>query len=201
LRIENVFPAIYMTALAIIQEVGLGILLTRAQQQWVGHAGAFSRIMVGTQAVAVFAALVVVTHRYAITVVMVSRMPSGFDILIPYILGVGEIGAAQLIGYDAAWWGSVLVFALAAIIAYLHSRSRTTVMTYGGDSYLYGQFRRITSRALLTLSLLASASVVLIVLAVLGDDPGKLRALSPLIFVSATIAVEIFGHYRVKPER
>jgi hypothetical protein len=197
-RIESVFPAIYMTVLAIIQGVGLGILLAKAQQQWTGHAAALYHVMIGTQTIAVFVAIIVVTHRYMLTVMMVSRMPSGFDILIPYILGVGEIGAAQLIGYNVAWWGGVLVFAVAAVTAYLHSRSRTTIMTYNGNSYLYRQFKRITRRALIILSLLALASIAMITLGALGKGSARLYALSPLIFVSATILIEIFGHYRVQ---
>jgi hypothetical protein len=36
-RIENVFPAGYMTALAIIQGVALGLLLSNTQAQWLHH--------------------------------------------------------------------------------------------------------------------------------------------------------------------
>jgi hypothetical protein len=153
--------------------------------------------MISMQASAVFVAIVAVTHRYTITAIMISRMPTVFDILIPYTLGVGEIGAAQLIGYETAWWVGVLVFAIAAIAAYLHSRSRTTIATFAENYDVYAQFREITTRAILFLSPLIPISVTLITLGAFGDGSIQLYALSPIIFTASTLSIEIFGHYRM----
>jgi hypothetical protein len=78
--------------------------------------------------------VVVVTHRYVILTIMLRRMPTFFDTLIPYTLGLGEIGAAQLVGTIMAWWASILFFALSAIGVYAHSRIRTKPAVFGSST-------------------------------------------------------------------
>lgn len=199
-RIDNVFPASYMTSLAIIQGVGLGILIAKTQQQWITSFETLERVKVATQALAVLTTITVVTHRYTISAIMDSRMPTFFDILFPYILGVGEIGAAQLIGYDVAWWACVLVFAAGSAGVYLYSRAKRTIFSYEGDSYLYGQFRRTNRRIITATSLLAASSATMIVLSSMNEDPHSLRALAPLVVVFLCISVEVLGRYRITVE-
>jgi hypothetical protein len=52
-RVGDVFPASYMTALAVIQGVALGILLTNTQDQWLRDPRVTNHVMIASQACAV----------------------------------------------------------------------------------------------------------------------------------------------------
>lgn len=194
-RIDDVFPAGYMTALAIIQGIALGVLLSNIQAQWLAHALALDRVMIGLQAAGVFAAIVVVTHRYTLVAVMVRRIPTVFDALIPFTLGVGEIWPGQLLGRIAAWWAGVLTFSISAIGVYLHSRARTPKEMFDPRTSYYEQFRRITTRAIVLLAVLGAFSAAMIFLNFGGFQSKLLYAFSPVVFLLTPIGVEISGHY------
>lgn len=189
------FPAGYLTALAIIQGVALGILLTNTQGRWPLYPGPLYHLMISAQALGVFSAITVVTHRYTLNAILTTRMPTLSDTLIPYTLGVGEIGAAQLIGYQSVWWAGVLAFSAAAITAYLHSRSRMERGIGGGGNF-YTQFRRITRNALVLLSALALVSAAMLSLGVARKEPAVLYAVSPFFFTMITVLIEVLGRYK-----
>src|SRR5690349_15451887 len=65
-RIIEVFPAGYLTMIAIIQGVALGAAIIATQQQLLDQRSAINRLTVGSQALAVFVAIVIITHRYLI---------------------------------------------------------------------------------------------------------------------------------------
>jgi hypothetical protein len=195
-RIEDLFPTNYLTLLAIIQGVALGFLLSSVQSRWNGRIGWPDRLMITLQSLAVFIIIVVVTHRYTLLSIFVRRVPTGFDIFIPYLLGVSEIGAAQLIGYDSLWWGGILFFACAGIIVFLHSRRRTNRRVIGGD-VIYSQFLRNTKRAILVLAALASTSAIIIILNALARMPDSFSAISPVVAVAAPLLIGIVSHYRL----
>lgn len=190
---KEVFPVGYMTALAIIQGVALGFLLTSAQAQFLEHSATRHRIMIGMQALAVFIIIVVVTHRYmALTGMARRRMLTGFDVFIPFILGVAEMGSAQLIGYVVAWWCAILFFSCAGIGVYLHSRRQS----YPEGADLNAQFRQVTSRAMLLLALLGLWSAVAIVEGAHSTYSGWFDALSPAVAIVVPLLIEFFGRYR-----
>lgn len=192
-RMKEVFPAGYMTALAIIQGVALGFLLTTAQAQFLQHSTLRYRVMIGTQALAVFIIIVVVTHRYmTLTGLSRRRMLTGFDVFIPFVLGVAEMGSAQLIGYVTAWWCAILFFSCAGIGVYLHSRRRSNPET----AYISTQFRKVTTRAMLLLASLGLWSAVAIIESTNGAGSGWFDALSPAVAVIVPLLIEFFGRYR-----
>jgi hypothetical protein len=65
-RIVEVFPAGYLTMIAIIQGVALGAAIVTTQQQLQDQRGTINRFTVVSQALAVFVAIVVITHSYLI---------------------------------------------------------------------------------------------------------------------------------------
>jgi hypothetical protein len=93
-RAAEVFPAGYLTLIAIIQGVALGTAIVATQQQLLSQHGTLERLTVEAQALGVFMAIVIITHRYLVLTVNARRTPTIFDTLIPYALGVGEISAA-----------------------------------------------------------------------------------------------------------
>ncbi|HET9897368.1 MAG TPA: hypothetical protein VFQ44_20755 [Streptosporangiaceae bacterium] len=196
-RVGDIFPQGYLTALAIIQGVALGVLLTVTQAQWYRSAELIHHIMIATQATSVFIAIVVVTHRYILLTIMARWIPSTFDTLIPFSLGVGEIGSALSIGRPAAWWSGTLVFALAGIGAFAHSRIRASIEAFENMTQLYWRFRRITLRAIWILSLQAAISVVMFAGSFVTAWSGWAPALAPLAFLACLVWLDILGNYRM----
>ena len=123
-RIVEIFPAGYLTMIAIIQGVALGVTIVTTQQQLQDQRATINRFTVAAQALAVFVAIVVITHRYLILTIDDRWAPTIFDTLIPYALGVGEITTAVVIGRNATWWIAVSVLFLAAAGTYAYTYVR-----------------------------------------------------------------------------
>lgn len=134
-RIVEVFPDGYLTIIAIIQGVALGVAIVATQQQMLDHRGIINRLVVGAQALAVFMAIVIITHRYLILTIDDRWAPTILDTLIPYALGVGEITTALVIGGNVTWWIAVSVLFLAAAGTYAHTYIRTPhELSQGSDA-------------------------------------------------------------------
>ena len=196
-RVGDVYREGYLTVLAIIQGVAFGILLTDAEGQWVRHADPLYRAKVVMQAAAVLIAIIVVTHRYILLTVIGRWIPTTFDTIIPYALGVGEIGASLAIGRNLSWWASVGFFSLAGVSSFVHSRIRMSATSFGSIPQLYSRFRRITTTAIISLSLLAVTSAAMVAVSAYDAGSPWLYASSPFLFVIATMAVEIAGSYQI----
>jgi hypothetical protein len=171
------------------------VLLTIGQQQWIHHSEVVERVMIATQSVAVFVAIIVVTHRYLLLTVLTRWMPKVYDTIFPYVLGVGEIGAALLIGDAVVWWTGALFFTIAGIGAFAYSRVRVSPEVFGAMAHLHRQFRRITFFAVITLSALTVLSAALITLGAYGLGSPWLYALTPIAFAVVVASIEVYGHY------
>jgi hypothetical protein len=188
-RIIEVFPAGYLTMIAIIQGVALGVAIVTTQQQLLDQRGTISRYTVAAQALAVFAAIVVITHRYLILTIVDRWAPTIFDTLIPYALGVGEITTAVVIGRNVAWWIAVSVLFLAAAGTYAHTYTRAPGASSQGSNRKSIRTRMIYCCALL--------SYTTIVAALAANDiiPGWLNIILPCITVIGAIVVAINGEH------
>ena len=196
-RIDDVFSGGYLTALAIIQGVALGLLLSIGQQQWILSHTFSGYVTVVTQAVSVFVVIVIVTHRYLLLTMMARWMPTVFDTLIPFALGSGEILTALLIGHRIAWWGGVLVFSVAAAGAYLHTRIRISSGSFGNLHQIYVRMRRVTGRALATMIALGVLSTTILIVNQLIVYPTWFYMISPLIYGASAMVIALTGNYRV----
>ncbi len=165
-RVSDVYREGYLTVLAIIQGVALGLLLSTTQQEWLHYSTLAYRIMIATESTGVFIAIIIVTHRYILLTVIGRWVPTVFDTLIPYALGVGEIGGALMIARNAAWWGSVCIFSIAGASSFAHSRIRMPAATFGDIHQLRERFLQITLRAIIILSLLIPISITIAILGV-----------------------------------
>jgi hypothetical protein len=119
---------------------------------------------VAAQALAVFVAIVVITHRYLILTINDRWAPTIFDTLIPYALGVGEITTAVVIGRNVAWWIAVSVLFLAAAGTYAHTYMRGPGTQSQGSERKSIRIRMIYCCALLlyaaTVAALAAANII-----------------------------------------
>ncbi len=186
-RVADVFPAGYLTIIAIIQGVALGAAIVTSQQQLLGQRGIIDDLIVEVQALGVFAAIVIITHRYFVLTVNSRWTPTIFDTLIPYALGVGEISTALLIGRNTAWWTAVSVVFLIAVGAFAHTYIRQS------RTPLPGSFREsLASRIFWCGSLLAYSTAVTI-LSANNIGPRWLYVIFPSTVTIGAIAVAFIG--------
>ena len=186
-RIEEVFPAGYLTIIAIIQGVALGAAIVTTQQQLINQRGTVNRLTVVAQALAVFAAIVVITHRYLILTINNRWAPAILDTLVPYGLGVGEIAASIVIGPGAAWWIAVSIVFLAAAGTYVHTYLRAS-----NASLQVGDPKTIRTRVLYCCTLLGYTATIA-GLAANNIIPGWLGVILPCGTIIGAIAIAISG--------
>jgi hypothetical protein len=194
-RIGDIYREGYLTVLAIIQGVALAVLISDAQGQWTGHSASSYRTRVVTQAVALLAAIVVTTHRYMLLTVLGRWVPTIYDTLIPYALGVAEITAAVTLGSNVLWWSSMAFFAVSAVASFGHSRIRIKSTAFGEMRQLYGRFQAITLIAIINFSSMAAYSVGFAILS--QYDPGLdwFYAATPIIALMSILVIEVVGSY------
>jgi len=186
-RVVEIFPAGYLTIIAIIQGVALGAAIVTTQQQLLDQRSTTNRFTVEAQALAVFVAIVVITHRYLVLTIDDRWAPTIFDTLIPYALGVGEITTAVAIGRNAAWWIAVSALFLAAIGTYVHTYIRSPRMSFPPGNHKSMLIRMSYCAALVTYS------ITVAVLAANGIIPGWLNIILPCVTIIGAIAVAING--------
>lgn len=194
-RIGDIYREGYLTILAIIQGVALAVLISDAQGQWIGHSASSYRTRIVTQAVALLAAIVVTTHRYMLLTVLGRWVPTIYDTLIPYALGIAEITAAVTLGSNVLWWSSMAFFGASAVASFAHSRIRVRSTTFGQMNELYGRFRRITLMAIINFSFQAAYSVGLAILSQYNSGLDWLYATTPIIALFSILLIEAVGSY------
>lgn len=194
-RIDDVFREGYLTLLAIIQGVALGLFLTSMYMHWQADSGTWVKLRLATQGAAVLGAIIVVTHRYIVLMVLVRWIPTFFDTLIPYLLGVGEISASITLGSDVGWWASVAFYSLSAAICYIYSRRRTSVNFFQNTPGIYLRFRKVSRLAIVLLLMLFGISALLILLKLIGVANTPLYAITPLFCMVVNFSIETYGNY------
>jgi hypothetical protein len=136
-RSLDIFPAGYQTTISIIQGVSLSVLVTRAVDQL--QAPQVATVPLLGRAAFTLAGIVLVSYGYLwFTTIM--RWASTFrDILVPYLLGVGEIVSASLLNLNdatptkagSAWWFSAAGLAFLGAVAYWSTHSRLDTESFG----------------------------------------------------------------------
>ena len=194
-RIGDIYREGYLTVLAIIQGVALAVLISDAQSQWVNHSESSYRVRVVAQAVALLAAIVVTTHRYMLLTVLGRWVPTIYDTLIPYALGVAEITAAVTLGSNVLWWSSMAFFAASAVASFGHSRIRIKSAVFGEMHQLYGRFRTITFIAIINFSVQASYSAGIAIISRYFRGFVWFYATAPIIALLSIVMIEVTGSY------
>lgn len=122
-RTVDIFPAGYLTVMAIIQGVALGLLV----QQLVGRVfgSAHPAILIGEGA-ANFLAIVVASYEYLWFTTIMRWTPTFLDTLVPYLLGVAEIVPVLLLSRFNWWWISTVVLFAVGGLAFWHTIWRSS---------------------------------------------------------------------------
>lgn len=159
IRKAEMFPGLYLTLTSIIQGVAFGFAITTTNTVLSQKPSPSSHPIIWLQALVTIVGIIIVTHKYIATAAMLRWNPTTLDTLIPYLIGLGEISAALMIGHQASWWFAISFWLLTAIFAQGHTlfRTKTDNPDYMTDYYQY--FRRsvkiqmICGTVLLTTSL------------------------------------------------
>jgi hypothetical protein len=80
-------------------------------------------LLFGSQALVTIVGIIIVTHKYIATAAMVRWNPTTLDTLVPYLIGLGEISAALMIGHQSSWWFAISFWLLTAIFVQGHTCS------------------------------------------------------------------------------
>lgn len=210
-RALDVFPAGYQTTISIIQGVSLSALTVTAVQQLAEGSG--KAIALIPRAVVMLTMLILVSYQY-IWFTTIMRWPMTFrDILVPYMLGAGEIVAALYVANERKWWIAVTVLTALGALAFTNTLSRLTPDAFerpdgeGLDEDPYKLVRNLLV-VLICYSLVAVAVGFALCWVVVGNDervwPGYtglfiLAVLSILMFRTSERGMNsLFGAYGIQ---
>jgi hypothetical protein len=171
--VVELFPIGYLTLVAIIQGAAFGLLFLTLQSQLTPLVWSAHTAMTLTQAIATGLTIVIVTHEYLLLTVDARWVPTVFDTLIPYLLGLSEIWMAISTGHPISWWIAMSSVCLTAILAFSHTRIRSA--RSAARLGLTEKSRAVHQRSVLTQALLSvvmlAPSVTLVFLNHLGICP------------------------------
>lgn len=193
-RISDLFPAGYLTLIAIVQGVALVVLLEEIKQEVFTGPSILHRLTAASQALGVFTAIVIITHRYFLLTALDRWRPTPIDTLLPYALGASEAVMALMIGNNAGWWIALSVLFLVSIASFTHTLIRKNEALYGDLQLLYASTRRVINQQLINCSVLAPLSMCFGLLSIYSKLlPQLFHALAPCAIVAAVSVTEIKG--------
>ena len=191
-RISDIFSAGYLTLVAIIQGVAFGVVLSTARHA-VFSGPVDSRLTSLAQTLAVLVAIIVVTNQYFLLTEMVRWTPTVLDTVIPYALGMGEVGSALTVGDNSLWWGAVSILIFASVMSFLYSGMRATEEVFGSMKDLHRSFRRSVRFQTLICGFLLLCSTGVTLLSIYTSLPTKFYILAPCALSAGGIWVGIAG--------
>jgi hypothetical protein len=178
-RTSDLFPAVYLTIIAIIQGVALVTLLTTALPLVIGKEAPHERVMIVGQSLAGLTSIVVVSYEYIWFTTMMRWAPGFLDTLVPYTLGVGEIAPLLLIGNNARWWLSMAIFLIVAAGAFYYSIFRSRAAMFPEKPQVYRALRRLLAQLVACCLAAAAISIGAATFLHICDGPKWLGELAP----------------------
>ena len=126
-RTLETFAIGYMTILAIVQGVAFVILASNALPL-VFHTDSGAEVLrVTGQCTSQFAAIIIVSYEYiGLTNIMLRWAPTFLDMLIPFMLGIGEILPSLRLTELVSWWILMAFMMILCIGALSHSIYRSS---------------------------------------------------------------------------
>ncbi len=156
------FPSVYLTTVSIIQGVALGILAnntfgyvtdpeTSSLDNWAPFIpyAAFS-----------FLVIVTVSFEYNWFVGMYRWSPKVWDTLIPFLLGIAEIGPMFYLTNPRIWWLLTAALGYVAALAFLNTFLNSKREIFENDE-VYGMTRRAVMSDIAISAFLGSLAVVI----------------------------------------
>jgi hypothetical protein len=205
-RIGDVFSGGYLTLVAIIQGVAFGVLVAAAQHELLLRLHWTDRLVIAMEVLVVFEAIVIVTHQYFLLTEQVRWTPTILDTLVPYGLGLGEVGAAFLLRNYAYWWASFSFLVFVSAGAFVYSGARATKPVFGEMPRLHKSFQtsvRIQARICAVLTICSVAITVLSFYTTLpwwSYVAGAIVAAAGGVYIAIAGALDQdmdYGHYEI----
>jgi hypothetical protein len=183
-RTSDTFPTGYLTIIAIIQGVALGIWVSSVIPLVLSTGDVAVRISIAGEGIAGFASILIVSYQYIWFSTVMRWTPTFLDTLVPYVLGVTEIVPAILIKSEFRWWVSMAVFLLAATAALVHTVFRSSARMFPGKPLPYREIRRLLIRLSICCTALMAGSSLTALLIGLSIAPSGFTAAMPWIITS-----------------
>lgn len=198
-RVVDIFPAGYLTVMAIIQGVALGLLLEKV----IDHIFAHPVVVLG-QGIATFITIVVASYEYLWFTAIMRWTPTFLDTLVPYLLGVAEIVPALLVGRFDLWWICTVVLFAVGGLAFWHTIWRSSAAMFESpppagqpaglpqDACLpvYNDLRRLLRLLVSSCAVMVVVGVAIYILMISAQMPGWTQPVLPwIVTASATLIV------------
>ena len=196
-RISDLFSGGHLTLIAIVQGVAFTILLEEVRHEVFTGQSAIHRLTAASQALGVFSAIVIITHRYFLLTAASRWRPTPIDTLLPYALGASEALAAAMIGANAGWWIALSALFLVAMASFAHTLLHDTEALYGDDLFLlYAGSRSAVKHQLINCSVLMPLCLCIGLLSIYSAVlPSLFHLLAPYAIIAAVCVVEIHGEH------
>lgn len=140
-RIGDSFPAVYLTLISIIQGVAMGILAsntfmyikdTNLAEPWVRF------LPYSTMS---FILLIVVTYEYTWFVGVFKWSPKIWDTIIPFALGLSEIGPMFYLTNPCTWWLLTAIFCCVGAGGFFNTLWNCKQFMFGENEKAYRRTR------------------------------------------------------------
>ena len=140
-RMAESFPAVYLTAISIIQGVALGILASNTfcyikdpnlAEPWI-------RFLPYSVTSLIF--LIVVTYEYTWFVGIFKYSPKIWDTIIPFVLGASEIAPMFYLTNPRIWWVLVTIFCFFGAWGFLNTLRNCKEPMFGENEQAYRRTR------------------------------------------------------------
>jgi transposase len=194
-RISDLFSGGYLTLIAIVQGVTLTILLEAVKHEVLTGQSAIHRLTAASQALGVFTAIVIITHRYFLLTAASRWRPTPIDTLLTYALGASEALAASMIGVNSAWWIALSALFLITMASFVHTLLHDTEALYGDDLFvLYAGSRSATKWQLINCSALMPICLCIGFLSIYSAAlPALFYLLAPYAIIAPVCVVETYA--------
>ena len=185
------FKGGYQTVVAIIQGVAFVVLTsttfreirTSISQDHLAHS-----VGIGIQALVTLSVIVIVTFEYFDLTGAAAWSLGFFDIIIPYMLGIGEVAQATWLGDNALWWGSLSFLLLASTVAFKYSAHRARPESFRDIRY-YGYFKKTIDRLALASLITFAFATAVCVASIYENLPPWLFATAPLVATLSFVGI------------
>lgn len=132
-RMVESFPSVYLTLISIVQGVSVSVLAANFFDL-IANPGGTSWLEALPYALLSFFAIVLVSFKYNWFVGIYKWSPKFPDTLIPFLLGIFQIGPLYFFGEPRVWWIINIFFALAGVSAFFNTLSHTRIEMFRAEA-------------------------------------------------------------------
>ena len=134
-RTGNSFPAVYLTVISIIQGVALGILASNTFDYIKNPDFAEHWIRFLPYSAMSFISIIVVSFEYTWFVGVFKRSPKIWDTVVPFVLGLSEIGPMFYLTNPSSWWLLTSVFCCVGAGSFFNTLWNCKQSMFGKKAY------------------------------------------------------------------